>query len=130
MNLEEDINITNEYYKSKGICLVTKRPTPINVVHVDYTNGPHITDAYFEKQSSTDYNGIYREKYIDFEAKSTISKTSFSLSNITKHQIDHLMEVVVCKSLIVFTPSVITQNVNLITYSINFLFIYYNDERV
>ena len=36
MNLEEDINVSNEYYKEKGLCLITKRPTPINIVKVDY----------------------------------------------------------------------------------------------
>ena len=90
MNLEEDINISNEYYKEKGICLITKRPTPINIVKVDYSKGAKIIDAYFEKQSTTDYNGVYKGKYIDFEAKNTKSKTSFPLSNITKHQIEHL----------------------------------------
>lgn len=94
MNFEEDINISNDFYSEHGVALITKRPTPINVVHVDYTNGPHITDAYFEKQSTTDYNGIYREKYIDFEAKSTKCLTSFPLANISKHQIEHLRQVV------------------------------------
>lgn len=94
MNLEEDINLTNEFYKSQGLCLVTKRPTPINVVKVDYTNGPIITNAYFEKQSTTDYNGIYQGKYLDFEAKSTQKTTSFPLSNISPHQISHLEQVI------------------------------------
>ena len=93
MGFEEDINVSNEFYSEHGVALITKRPTPINVVHVDYTNGPHITDAYFEKQSTTDYNGIYRQKYIDFEAKSTKSRTSFPLANISKHQIEHLKQV-------------------------------------
>ena len=47
MNLEEDINISNEYYKDKKLCLITKRPTPINVVKVDYSKGAIITNAYF-----------------------------------------------------------------------------------
>ena len=93
MNLEEDINISNEYYKEKGICLITKRPTPINVVKVDYSRGAIITNAYFEKQSTTDYNGVYKGRYIDFEAKNTKSKTSFPLANISKHQIEHLKQV-------------------------------------
>ena len=83
MNLEEDINITNEYYKIKGICLVTKRPTPINVVSVDYTKGAVITNAYFEKQSTTDYNGVFKGHYLDFEAKSTQKTSSFPLANIS-----------------------------------------------
>ena len=94
MNLEEDINLSNEYYKQNGMCLITKRPTPINVVKVDYTKGAIITNAYFEKQSTTDYNGVYKGRYIDFEAKSTIKTTSFPLANISKHQIEHLKQVI------------------------------------
>ena len=90
MDLEGDINLSNEYYKSKNICLVTKRPTPINIVKVDYSKGAKITHAYFESQSTTDYNGVYRGKYLDFEAKNTKNKTSFPLANVTKHQIEHL----------------------------------------
>ena len=94
MNLEDDINQSNEYYKNKGICLITKRPTPINVVKVDYTHGAKITNAYFEKQSTTDYNGVYQGRYIDFEAKNTKNKTSFPLANISSHQIEHLKSVI------------------------------------
>ena len=39
MDFESDINLSNDYYRSKGICLVYKRPTPINVVKVDYSRG-------------------------------------------------------------------------------------------
>ena len=94
MNLEEDINISNQYYIDKDIAVITKRPTPINVVKVDYSRGAKITDAYFEKQSTTDYNGVFRGKYLDFEAKSTKLHTSFPLSNITAHQILHLQRVI------------------------------------
>ena len=94
MVLENEINLTNAYYKQKGLCLITKRPTPINVVKVDYTRGARITDAYFEKQSTTDYNGVYKSRYIDFEAKSTHSKTSFPLNNIPPQQIEHLNAVI------------------------------------
>lgn len=93
MNLEESINISNEYYLVNKIALITKRPTPINVVKVDYAHGKRITDAYFEKQSTTDYNGVYKGKYLDFEAKSTRSTTSFPMANICKHQIEHLKNV-------------------------------------
>ena len=94
MNLEESINISNDFYIEKNIALITKRPTPINVVKVDYTKGAKIVDAYFEKQSTTDYNGLYKTRYVDFEAKSTKSKTSFPLANICKHQIEHLKRVI------------------------------------
>ena len=52
-----------------------------------------ITEAYFDVPSTTDYNGIYRGKYIDFEAKETTMNTSFPLSNIHNHQILHLKKV-------------------------------------
>ena len=94
MDLENDINISNEYYKDKGIALISKRPTPINIVKVDYTKGAKIVDAYFETQSTTDYNGIYKGRYIDFEAKNTKNKTSFPLANISLHQIEHLKNVI------------------------------------
>ena len=94
MDLENDINESNEYYKEHDIALINKRPTPINIVKVDYSKGARIIDAYFEKQSTTDYNGVYKGKYIDFEAKNTKNKTSFPLANITPHQIVHLKRVV------------------------------------
>ena len=93
MSLEEDINLSNDYYREAGIALINKRPTPINIVKVDYSKGARITDAYFEKQSTTDYNGVYKGKYIDFEAKNTKSLTAFPLSNISEHQIVHLKNV-------------------------------------
>ena len=93
MSLEEDINLSNEYYRDNDIALIHKRPTPINIVKVDYSKGARITDAYFEKQSTTDYNGVYKGKYIDFEAKNTKSTTAFPLSNISEHQIIHLKNV-------------------------------------
>ena len=94
MSLEEDINLSNDYYRDAGIALINKRPTPINIVKADYSRGARITDAYFEKQSTTDYNGVYKGKYIDFEAKNTKSETSFPLSNISEHQIVHLRNVI------------------------------------
>ena len=93
MNLENEINLSNDYYRDHDLCLITKRPTPINIVKVDYSKGAKITHAYFEEQSTTDYNGVYRSRYIDFEAKNTKNKTSFPLNNITKHQIEHLKRV-------------------------------------
>lgn len=93
MNLENDINSTNEYYISKEKAYIYKKPTPIKLVKVDYKKG-EIKEAYFEKPSTTDYNGIYCGKYIDFEAKETINKTGFPLVNIHKHQINHIRNIV------------------------------------
>ena len=41
-----------------------------------------------------DYTGIYKGKYLEFDAKETQSKTSFPLSNIHKHQMKHIERVI------------------------------------
>ena len=95
MTLEQDINETNKYYLIHDIAVVHKKPTPIVVKKVEFKsrNNAIIKDAIFKTPSTTDYNGIYKGKYIDFEAKETKNKTSFPLQNIHKHQIDHLNKV-------------------------------------
>ena len=95
MTLEEDINISNKYYLENDIAVIYKKPTPIKVVNVEYNKriNTKIKEAYYEIPSTTDYNGIYKGKYIDFDAKETKSKTSFSLNNIHPHQLQHLIRV-------------------------------------
>ena len=92
MNLESDINSTNEYYIKLGKAYIYKKPTPIKLVKVDYKKG-RINEAYFEMPSTTDYNGIYQGKYIDFEAKETTNVKGFPLNNIHKHQIEHIRNI-------------------------------------
>ena len=96
MSLEEDINATNTKYLNDDVAVVYKKPTPITIVNVDYPkrSAAKITEAYFKLPSTTDYNGIYKGKYIDFEAKECISKTSFAFSLIHEHQIKHLSNVI------------------------------------
>ena len=52
-----------------------------------------IKEAYFKQASTTDYNGVYKGRYIDFEAKETKQQTSFPLKNFHEHQIVHMREV-------------------------------------
>lgn len=96
MSLEEDINLTNQYYLDTGRAVIHKKPTPVQIVKVDYPkrSAAVIKEAYFKQASTTDYNGLYRGKYIDFEAKETKNKTSFPLINIHGHQITHMEQVV------------------------------------
>lgn len=95
MNLENDINLTNKYYIEKDKAIVYKKPTPIKVTKVVYNNLKQATikEAFYEMPSTTDYNGIYKGKYIDFDAKEVKSNSSFSLSNIHKHQLEHLIRI-------------------------------------
>ncbi len=96
MTLEEDLNDTNAYYLSRGIAVIHKKPTPLQIVQVDYPkrSAAVIKEAYFKQPSTTDYNGVYRGRHIDFEAKETKNKTSFPLQNIHLHQIDHMKQVI------------------------------------
>lgn len=95
MDLEYDINISNTYYLEHDIAVIHKKPTPIQIVDVSYPsrNKAKIVEAYFKTPSTTDYNGVYKGYYLDFEAKETKSKTSFALNNIHTHQIKHLENV-------------------------------------
>lgn len=96
MDLEDAINQTNEYYISNQIAYIYKKPIPIQVVKVDYErrSAAKISEAYYKVPSTTDYNGVYLGKYIDFEAKETKNKTSFPLKNIHLHQVLHLKNIV------------------------------------
>lgn len=96
MSLEEDINATNEYYLEMNIAVIHKKPTPVQIVHVDYPSrsAAKITEAYFKQASTTDYNGLYQGRYIDFEAKETRNKTSFPMRNIHDHQVLHMKRII------------------------------------
>lgn len=96
MTLEKDINATNTFYLETNRAVIHKKPTPIQIVNVDYPkrSAAVIKEAYFKQASTTDYNGIYKEKYIDFEAKETRNTTSFPFANIHAHQINHMEKVI------------------------------------
>lgn len=101
MRLEKDINISNTYYNTHHLAVIHKKPTPIQVVNVNYParNKARITEAYYRQASTTDYNGVYEGLAIDFEAKETKSRTSFPLSSLHEHQIDHLKAVIKHKAI-------------------------------
>lgn len=94
MSLEKELNITNKQYLINNKAVIHKKPTPIQVVKVDYPKreAAKITEAYYRSSSTTDYNGVYRGYYLDFEAKETNNKTSFPLSNFHEHQIEHMKQ--------------------------------------
>ncbi|SJZ78925.1 Holliday junction resolvase RecU [Anaerorhabdus furcosa] len=95
MTLENDINLSNDFYLEVEKANIHKKPTPVQIVTVDYPkrSAAKISEAYFKVPSTTDYNGVYKGKAIDFEAKECSSKTSFPFSSIHPHQIKHLKSV-------------------------------------
>lgn len=92
MSLEDEINESNKFYLQTGIAVVHKKPTPVQIVDVYYPkrSAAVIQKAYFKQASTTDYNGVYNGKYLDFEAKETKNSTSFPLSNFHEHQVEHM----------------------------------------
>lgn len=96
MTFEDDINKSNLYYLHNDLAVVFKKPTPITIAKVDYPkrSAAKITEAYFKLPSTTDYNGLYRGHYLDFEAKECHNKRVFPFSSIHVHQIEHLRRIV------------------------------------
>ena len=60
MELEKQINEANEYYRENEIALIYKKPTPVQIVRVNYPKRSRakIIEAYYKTPSTTDYNGI------------------------------------------------------------------------
>ncbi|WP_214849747.1 Holliday junction resolvase RecU [Exiguobacterium sp. s193] len=96
MKLEKLINESNTFYLTHNRAIIHKKPTPLQIVQVDYPkrSAAVVKEAYFKQPSTTDYNGVYRGRYIDFEAKETNHKTSFPLKNFHPHQIEHMRKCV------------------------------------
>ncbi|WP_114570960.1 Holliday junction resolvase RecU [Exiguobacterium flavidum] len=92
MKLEKLIEESNAFYLTHNRAIIHKKPTPLQIVQVDYPkrSAAVVREAYFKQPSTTDFNGVYRGRYIDFEAKETNNKTSFPLKNFHPHQIEHM----------------------------------------
>ncbi|MBP2623462.1 Holliday junction resolvase RecU [Streptococcus oricebi] len=95
MSFEKMINASNDYYLSRGLAVIHKKPTPVQIVRVDYPQRSRakIVEAYFRQASTTDYSGVYQGYYLDFEAKETRQKNSMPMKNFHPHQIDHMERV-------------------------------------
>ena len=95
MSFEAQIVKANAYYLARDRAVIHKKPTPVQIVKVDYPkrSAATITEAYFKTPSTTDFNGVYQGVYIDFEAKETTNKTTFPLANVHAHQMKHIFAV-------------------------------------
>ncbi|CXG59900.1 recombination protein U [Streptococcus pneumoniae] len=80
---------------SQGLAVIHKKPTPIQIVQVDYPQRSRakIVEAYFRQASTTDYSGVYNGYYIDFEVKETKQKRAIPMKNFHPHQIQHMEQV-------------------------------------
>ena len=87
-SLEEMVNYTNEDYKTRGLALIQKIPTPITPVEIDASTR-HITLAYFDQQSTVDYIGAVQGIPVCFDAKECKTDT-FPLANVHEHQMDFM----------------------------------------
>ncbi|HFI0695782.1 TPA: Holliday junction resolvase RecU [Streptococcus suis] len=96
MSFEAAINDSNLYYLAHEIAVIHKKPTPVQIVKVDYPKRSRakIVEAYFRQASTTDYSGVFKKHYIDFEAKETRQKASMPMKNFHSHQIEHMKQVV------------------------------------
>ena len=94
MDLENLINEANDYYLKENQAIIYKKPTPVNIKKVTYKGKTEYIEGILKQKSTLDYVGVYKGKYLDFDAKSTKSKTSFALSNIHNHQLKHIERII------------------------------------
>ncbi|MBR0399164.1 MAG: Holliday junction resolvase RecU [Eubacterium sp.] len=86
--LEEMVNMTNESYRTNGLALIQKVPTPITPIRID-KESRHITLAYFDQKSTVDYIGAVQGVPVCFDAKEC-KTDSFPLANVHPHQVDFM----------------------------------------
>jgi recombination protein U len=79
--LEKTANAVHIKYRKNKTALILKVPVPILMTN----------KGLIAQQSTVDYTGLINDgTFIAFDAKETLSKTSFPLSNIHQHQLVYL----------------------------------------
>ncbi len=88
--LEALVNMSIECYRSDGLALIQKVPTPITPINIE-KESRHITLAYFDQKSTVDYIGVVQGIPVCFDAKECKLDT-VPLQNIHPHQIRFMEE--------------------------------------
>ncbi len=130
MTFEAAINASNAFYLAHDKAVIHKKPTPVQIVKVDYPKRSRakIVEAYFRQASTTDYSGVYKGHYIDFEAKETRQKTAMPMKNFHEHQIIH-MEKVLAQGGICFTLLHFSRLGETYLLPASYLIAHYNSDR-
>ena len=83
MNLENDLNDTNNYYLSNDIAVIYKKPTPITINKVDYKSRTDavIKEAHFKTPSTTDAISVDQKS---FRLSTSPSFNLLLTNNLTK----------------------------------------------
>lgn len=90
LKFEKMLETTNEYYEDNLICLVKKKPTPIQVLKTDKGR---IVSAFYKGKSELDFSGVIKGGlHLDFDTKNTKSKTSFPFKIESEHQIQYMKQ--------------------------------------
>ena len=91
--LEELINKAIIIYQKENNALIHKFPLPIALSQIKKQNGKLIvTKGFITKHSNVDYYGLYKAKFLAFEAKST-NLDYLPWANIKLHQQYYLEQV-------------------------------------
>ncbi|MGL6125144.1 MAG: Holliday junction resolvase RecU [Metamycoplasmataceae bacterium] len=90
MLLETIINKTIKYYKEKNIALLHKKTLDIKFSSIDEMR--RVKNGVVISKSTVDYYGVYKGKFIAFEAKSSNTKT-IPKNNFKDHQHNYLQEI-------------------------------------
>ena len=78
MTLESDLDATNTYYLNHDIAIIHKKPTPVQIVNVDYPsrNKAKLLKLIIKFHQQPIIT-VFMGRYIDFDAKETKSKHHF-----------------------------------------------------
>ncbi|WP_117275418.1 Holliday junction resolvase RecU [Mycoplasmopsis edwardii] len=90
MFLEKIINITIENYWISSYAFIEKKGLPIVFSSIkERNNNLELQNAKLCKKSTVDYIGMFKGKFVCFEAKSC-NIERFDFKNIKQHQLDYL----------------------------------------